>query len=88
MSTGPKAEAWCLLMHADASLYLLCLTSERLKLTCDHLVSNVAFNFDSCRYMKTLKEAVDTAFEAYMGDPVTQFYAIGSVVGRVTGFRD
>ena len=30
---------------------------------------------------KTLKEAVDGAFEAYMGDPVTQFYAIGSVVG-------
>jgi len=30
---------------------------------------------------KTLKEAVDTAFQAYMGDPVTQFYAIGSVVG-------
>ena len=31
--------------------------------------------------LRTLKEAVDTAFEAYMGDPVTQFYAIGSVVG-------
>jgi len=30
---------------------------------------------------KTLKEAVDSAFEAYLGDPVTQFYAIGSVVG-------
>ncbi|HHH37720.1 MAG TPA: tryptophan synthase subunit beta [Epsilonproteobacteria bacterium] len=30
---------------------------------------------------KTLKEAVDAAFEAYLGDPVTQFYAIGSVVG-------
>lgn len=30
---------------------------------------------------KTLKEAVDAAFEAYMGDPVNQFYAIGSVVG-------
>jgi tryptophan synthase beta chain len=30
---------------------------------------------------KTLKEAVDAAFEGYMGDPVTQFYAIGSVVG-------
>jgi len=30
---------------------------------------------------KTLKEAVDTAFENYMKDPVTQFYAIGSVVG-------
>ncbi len=31
--------------------------------------------------LKTLKEAVDTAFENYMKDPVTQFYAIGSVVG-------
>ncbi len=31
--------------------------------------------------LKTLKEAVDSAFEAYLGDPVTQFYAIGSVVG-------
>ncbi|WP_309496178.1 tryptophan synthase subunit beta [Sulfurovum sp.] len=31
--------------------------------------------------LKTLKEAVDAAFEAYLGDPVTQFYAIGSVVG-------
>ena len=30
---------------------------------------------------RTLKEAVDAAFEAYLGDPVTQFYAIGSVVG-------
>lgn len=30
---------------------------------------------------KTLKEAVDSAFEAYLGDPVNQFYAIGSVVG-------
>ena len=30
---------------------------------------------------KTLKEAVDAAFEAYMKDPVSQFYAIGSVVG-------
>ena len=30
---------------------------------------------------KTLKEAVDSAFEGYMGDPVTQLYAIGSVVG-------
>ena len=30
---------------------------------------------------RTLKEAVDTAFEAYLADPVTQFYAIGSVVG-------
>ena len=31
--------------------------------------------------LKTLKEAVDSAFDAYVGDPVTQFYAIGSVVG-------
>lgn len=30
---------------------------------------------------KTLKEAVDSAFEAYLEDPVTQLYAIGSVVG-------
>ena len=30
---------------------------------------------------KTLKEAVDTAFENYLKDPVNQFYAIGSVVG-------
>jgi len=30
---------------------------------------------------RTLKEAVDAAFENYMKDPVTQFYAIGSVVG-------
>jgi tryptophan synthase beta chain len=29
----------------------------------------------------TLKEAVDLAFEAYLKDPDTQFYAIGSVVG-------
>jgi len=33
------------------------------------------------RGTKTLKDAVDAAFEAYLGDPVTQFYAIGSVVG-------
>lgn len=31
--------------------------------------------------LKTLKEAVDSAFEAYLTDPVNQFYAIGSVVG-------
>jgi len=31
--------------------------------------------------MKTLKEAVDSAFMAYLKDPETQFYAIGSVVG-------
>jgi len=31
--------------------------------------------------LKTLKEAVDEAFTAYAQDPVTQFYAIGSVVG-------
>lgn len=30
---------------------------------------------------KTLKEAVDAAFEGYLKDPVTQLYAIGSVVG-------
>jgi tryptophan synthase beta chain len=30
---------------------------------------------------KTLKEAVDSAFEAYLKDPVNQIYAIGSVVG-------
>lgn len=30
---------------------------------------------------KTLKEAVDACFEAYVKDPITQFYAIGSVVG-------
>ena len=31
--------------------------------------------------LKTLKEAVDAAFEAYLQDPVNQLYAIGSVVG-------
>jgi len=31
--------------------------------------------------LKTLKEAVDSAFGVYLKDPVTQFYAIGSVVG-------
>ncbi|MBN2650763.1 MAG: tryptophan synthase subunit beta [Spirochaetales bacterium] len=31
--------------------------------------------------LKTLKEAVDEAFIAYLQDPVNQFYAIGSVVG-------
>ncbi len=30
---------------------------------------------------KTLKEAVDAAFGGYLEDPVTQLYAIGSVVG-------
>lgn len=30
---------------------------------------------------KTLKEAVDSAFEAYLKDPKNSFYAIGSVVG-------
>ena len=30
---------------------------------------------------KTLKEAVDSAFDAYVKDPVNQLYAIGSVVG-------
>jgi len=33
------------------------------------------------RGLKTLKDAVDAAFEAYVSDPETQFYAIGSVVG-------
>ncbi|PKK90037.1 MAG: tryptophan synthase subunit beta [Candidatus Wallbacteria bacterium HGW-Wallbacteria-1] len=33
------------------------------------------------RGLGTLKEAVDAALEAYVGDPVNQFYAIGSVVG-------
>ncbi|PKL08178.1 MAG: tryptophan synthase subunit beta [Spirochaetae bacterium HGW-Spirochaetae-7] len=31
--------------------------------------------------LKTLKEAVDSAFMAYMADPVTSIYCIGSVVG-------
>ena len=31
--------------------------------------------------LKTLKEAVDEAFQAYLQDPDTQLYAIGSVVG-------
>ena len=31
--------------------------------------------------LKTLKEAVDSVFMAYLEDPVTQLYAIGSVVG-------
>ena len=30
---------------------------------------------------KTLKDAVDAAFAAYLADPVTQIYCIGSVVG-------
>lgn len=33
------------------------------------------------RGTRTLKDAVDAAFEAYLEDPVTQLYAIGSVVG-------
>jgi tryptophan synthase beta chain len=33
------------------------------------------------RGTKTLKDAVDAAFEAYLEDPVNQLYAIGSVVG-------
>ncbi|HMA62176.1 MAG TPA: tryptophan synthase subunit beta [bacterium] len=33
------------------------------------------------RGTKTLKDSVDAAFEAYVKDPVTQLYAIGSVVG-------
>ena len=31
--------------------------------------------------LKTLKEAVDSCFAAYLADPVTQLYCIGSVVG-------
>ncbi len=31
--------------------------------------------------LKTLKEAVDSAFNAYLQDPVTSIYCIGSVVG-------
>ncbi|MCK5824674.1 MAG: tryptophan synthase subunit beta [Ichthyobacteriaceae bacterium] len=31
--------------------------------------------------LKTLKEAVDAAFDAYVKDPINQLYAIGSVVG-------
>ncbi len=30
---------------------------------------------------KTLKEAVDAAFEGYLEDPISQLYAIGSIVG-------
>lgn len=33
------------------------------------------------RGLKTLKEAVDSAFEAYVQDPVNSIYCIGSVVG-------
>ena len=33
------------------------------------------------RGTKTLKDAVDAAFEAYLEDPINQLYAIGSVVG-------
>ncbi|MBN2874421.1 MAG: tryptophan synthase subunit beta [Spirochaetales bacterium] len=33
------------------------------------------------RGLKTLKEAVDSAFEAYMVDPLSSIYCIGSVVG-------
>ncbi|MFA5513435.1 MAG: tryptophan synthase subunit beta [Sphaerochaetaceae bacterium] len=33
------------------------------------------------RGTKTLKDAVDAAFEAYLKDPITTMYAIGSVVG-------
>jgi len=33
------------------------------------------------RGTQTLKDAVDAAFEAYLADPVSQIYAIGSVVG-------
>ena len=31
--------------------------------------------------LKTLKEAVDSAFEAYLKDPINTIYCIGSVVG-------
>jgi tryptophan synthase beta chain len=31
--------------------------------------------------LKTLKEAVDSAFEAYLKDPISTIYCIGSVVG-------
>lgn len=31
--------------------------------------------------LKTLKEAVDACFDAYLKDPITQMYCIGSVVG-------
>ncbi len=31
--------------------------------------------------LKTLKEAVDSAFEAYLKDPITSIYCIGTVVG-------
>ena len=31
--------------------------------------------------LKTLKEAVDSAFQAYLKDPITTIYCIGSVVG-------
>lgn len=33
------------------------------------------------RGTRTLKDAVDVAFEAYLEDPITQLYAIGSAVG-------
>lgn len=33
------------------------------------------------RGTQTLKDAVDVAFEAYLADPITQLYCIGSVVG-------
>jgi len=33
------------------------------------------------RGTKTLKDAVDSAFEAYLADPINSIYAIGSVVG-------
>lgn len=33
------------------------------------------------RGLKTLKEAVDSAFQAYMADPISSIYCIGSVVG-------
>ncbi len=36
------------------------------------------------RGTRTLKDAVDSAFEAYLQDPVNSLYAIGSVVGPIT----
>ena len=46
----------------------------RMKLLGAHLVPVT-------RGLKTLKEAVDSAFEAYLKDPVNSIYCIGSVVG-------
>lgn len=40
------------------------------------------------RGTRTLKDAVDSAFEKYLEDPVNYFYAIGSVVGPVCIFSN